>query len=117
MTKTRAPHQLPLAFVPAFVADIIKNADQQANIFLRQKSKVSSSSALPFLFLFSSSLPFLLPSSYKYEYHNDALVAQVAGPEKCARIINAIHARDGEMMMHRIRQVRRSALSRDRHGP
>ncbi|KAF7339135.1 Meiotic coiled-coil protein 2 [Mycena venus] len=34
-------HHLPLAFVPAFVVDIIKNGDQQGSIFLHQKLKVA----------------------------------------------------------------------------
>ncbi|KAJ7112100.1 armadillo-type protein, partial [Mycena epipterygia] len=48
----------------AFVARIIKSADQQASIFLQQKLKV-------------------------------------AGPEERGRIVDAICARGGEMMMHR----------------
>jgi hypothetical protein len=31
---------------------------------------------------------------------NDTFVAQVAGPEERARIVDAICVRDGEMMMH-----------------
>ncbi|KAJ7874856.1 hypothetical protein B0H13DRAFT_2279884 [Mycena leptocephala] len=66
---------------------IIKSADQQASIFLHQKLKVGSSTALPLLFPLSPSLPFLLPSPTS---------TNAAGPEE-----RAIRARGGKMIMHR----------------
>ncbi|KAJ7912007.1 hypothetical protein B0H13DRAFT_2327746 [Mycena leptocephala] len=52
------PHQLPFPPPPRRTPlRIIKSADQQAIIFLHQKLKVGSSSALPFLFPFPPPFP------------------------------------------------------------
>ncbi|KAJ7745231.1 hypothetical protein DFH07DRAFT_1063251 [Mycena maculata] len=42
---------------------------------------------------------------------------ETQGPEERARIVDAICARNREMMMHRVQQLGRSAMSRSRHGP
>ncbi|KAJ7437162.1 hypothetical protein FB451DRAFT_1451958 [Mycena latifolia] len=84
---------------------IAKSAEQQASVFLHQKPKVGSSSALPFLSPFPSpSLPL-------------AFFPQVAGPEERTCIVDAVCARGEEMMMHRVQQLGRSALSRAAAGP
>ncbi|KAJ7889427.1 hypothetical protein B0H13DRAFT_2341553 [Mycena leptocephala] len=82
-------HQLP--FPPyAAALRIIKSVDHQG--------------VLPPLFSSSSPLPSLppafLPQVQVCVNANDAFVGQIAGPEERARIVDAICARGGEMMMH-----------------
>ncbi|KAJ7920368.1 hypothetical protein B0H13DRAFT_2656459 [Mycena leptocephala] len=79
------PHQIPFPPPPRLTPlRIIKSADQ--------KLKVGSSSALPFLFPFSPSLPFLLPPPMCLNA-NDAFVVQMAGPEERPCIVAPICAR------------------------
>ncbi|KAJ7791155.1 armadillo-type protein [Mycena olivaceomarginata] len=67
--RSRSRSAVTIAFPPPprrAPLHIIKGADQQASVFLHRKLKVGSSSALPFLFPSSPSLPFLLLSSHKW---------------------------------------------------
>ncbi|KAJ7856961.1 hypothetical protein B0H14DRAFT_3640918 [Mycena olivaceomarginata] len=112
-----APHQLPFPPPPRRTPlRIIKSADQQASIFLHQKFNCSS--ALPFL----PSIPFLLPSSHKYEWQApksapasstpSACTVEfgnwavqrgpeaVMGPEECRKIVACMRGRIGDDADH-----------------
>ncbi|KAJ7847401.1 hypothetical protein B0H13DRAFT_2362514 [Mycena leptocephala] len=82
-------HQLP-SLPYAAALRIIKSVDHQG--------------VLPPLFSSSSPLPSLppafLPQVQVCVNANDAFVGQIAGPEERTRIVDAICARGGEMMMH-----------------
>ncbi|KAJ7754913.1 hypothetical protein B0H14DRAFT_3600148 [Mycena olivaceomarginata] len=101
------PHRTPLR--------IIKSADQPANIFLRQKPKMCSSSPLPFIFPFPPpSLPPAFLSQVRVCVNANEVLRR---PEERARIVDAICARGGEMVMHRVQQLGLSALYRSHHRP
>ncbi|KAJ7811834.1 hypothetical protein B0H13DRAFT_2472407 [Mycena leptocephala] len=85
-------HQLPFPLYAAAL-HIIKSVDHQG--------------VLPLLFSSSSPLPSLPP----------AFLPQIAGPEERARIVDAICARGGEMMMHQGGTTGRSALIETVTGP